>query len=220
MSEPIYKRKNGRYSSHNMIIDMIDRSGVALDLGSSGGILTDDLLLKGVSSVCVDICDPKFASASCKAYHQFDLEKEVKIHFDEKFDVVIMADVIEHLRNPEILIKSAKENLKTGGEIIISTPNIAIWVYRFSLLFGEFNYTEKGILDKTHVKLYTLKTIRNLVIECGLEVQEIKFTSIPFELIIKNRFALSIIEPIYAFFVKLLPAIFSYQIILRTRISQ
>ena len=80
--------------------------------------------------------------------------------------------LLEHLRNGEELLTKCKAALKPGGFVCLSVPNIAHWSIRWSLLFGKFNYTPSGALDKTHVHFYTLDNLRAVAEDCGYEIIE------------------------------------------------
>ena len=82
-----------------------------------------------------------------------------------EFDYVVIADVIEHLRHRQQLLRGARRFLVEGGRLIISTPNIALWFYRLSLLVGRFEYGPRGILDETHVHFFTRATFRREVVK-------------------------------------------------------
>lgn len=98
-----------------------------------------------------------------------DLEMEniTDVVCGKKFDIVLLADVLEHLRNPIDILKQCQEILLPEGRIIVSIPNIANWSVRFSLLCGQFEYSDTGILDRTHIKFYTLKTAKELLHKSG-----------------------------------------------------
>lgn len=90
-------------------------------------------------------------------------EKLKKIFSKESFDFILCADILEHLRNPDKVLKECKQLLNTDGKIIISMPNVANWSVRLNLLFGKFEYSNAGLLDTTHVHFYTLKTLKELI---------------------------------------------------------
>jgi 2-polyprenyl-3-methyl-5-hydroxy-6-metoxy-1,4-benzoquinol methylase len=83
--------------------------------------------------------------------------------FDQKFDVIVYADVLEHLLYPEEVLRHFNEYLVPGGKVIVSVPNVALWRVRLNLLLGRFDYTDYGVLDRTHVHLYTFKSARELM---------------------------------------------------------
>ncbi len=81
---------------------------------------------------------------------------------DEKFDVVLFSDVLEHLVNPSKVLVSVRSILAPGGVVCASIPNIAHGSVRLSLLQGEFRYREKGLLDGTHLRFFTRAGIEEL----------------------------------------------------------
>ena len=108
-----------------------------------------------------------------------DIDQGMILPADVRFDVAIFGDVLEHVRRPDALLASARDRLKPGGRIIASVGNVALWYYRLSLLFGRFDYRPRGILDETHVKLYTLDTFKALLESAGLRVTALDVTPIP-----------------------------------------
>lgn len=109
----------------------------------------------------------------------FDLEKNDlnNVLKNNKFDVVILADILEHLRNPEKVLAELEEVLSGDGMIIISIPNIANWSVRLKLLFGKFDYASHGLLDRTHLKFYTLKNAKSLITNNGYIINEIFYST-------------------------------------------
>lgn len=97
--------------------------------------------------------------------------KEIK---DKKFDVILATSIIEHLVNPSRFIDIAKNFLKKEGIVIVSVPNIVHWSMRLSLLRGQFDYSEYGILDQTHLHFFTLKSIKSYFENNGFKIIKIK----------------------------------------------
>jgi methionine biosynthesis protein MetW len=92
----------------------------------------------------------------------------------KKFDVILATSLIEHLANPDGAIKTMKKLLNPGGKIIITTPNIAHWTTRIQLLTGNFDYTDYGIMDKTHLHFFTIKTFKKLFEKNQLKIDKLK----------------------------------------------
>ena len=220
--EYVYSYKRSTYSSHQVILSLIDKPGLALDLGGGNELLTATLKEKRVNSIGVDIEDPAKVTAPFLKYYQVDLNNYEKLNFKREFDYIILADVLEHLQSPIDLLRHISQFLKPEGKIIISLPNIAIWFYRISLLMGRFNYGEKGILDKGHLRFYTLNTARQLINRSGYILSLTKPTSLPFEVIFesigKSRL-LRLVDKIYYGLAKIWPRMFSYQFIFSAKIS-
>ncbi|MFZ2957707.1 MAG: class I SAM-dependent methyltransferase [Candidatus Ozemobacteraceae bacterium] len=114
------------------------------------------------------------------AYRQiqkFDLNKLEENNFDnyhEYFTCIAFIDVLEHLMEPDVVLKKFKTFLKKDGFFIISIPNIGHCSIKAKLLLNDFTYTEMGILDKTHVRFFTYKSIVSLFSSLALEIEESK----------------------------------------------
>jgi 2-polyprenyl-3-methyl-5-hydroxy-6-metoxy-1,4-benzoquinol methylase len=216
----VYTFKDFEGSSHRILIDLITRfaprGGTLIDLGAAGGELGaavrehfDRTIGFEYNADCIADLREHFDCAVVS-----DLEK-VK-HLPEA-DAIVAADVIEHLRDAPTLLRLIREALPREGRAFISVPNIANITVRMGLLFGIFEYRERGILDNTHLRFYTLRTIRREVEAAGFRVLAIRGSSVPLRLII-GRFTP---EPILRFGEKILMMItrtwrslFAYQIIL------
>ena len=133
----------------------------------------------------------------------------------KRFDRVLLLDVLEHLHRPEVILQQCHETLRPEGRLIVSVPNIANITIRLMLLLGKFDYTERGILDKTHLRFFTRKTARRLLQENGYQVQEEKEALMPIELVFglsAQNILMRIGNRVLAFCTWLLPGLFGYQI--------
>jgi methionine biosynthesis protein MetW len=88
------------------------------------------------------------------------------------FDTVLFLDVLEHVSDPVELLSHARECLQPDGAVIISVPNVAHWTVRLKLLAGRFDYKPTGIMDATHLRWFTMNTIREVVVAAGFKVIE------------------------------------------------
>ncbi|MEF9991454.1 MAG: methyltransferase domain-containing protein [Romboutsia sp.] len=93
---------------------------------------------------------------------QADIESEDVSFEENKFDLIVLLDVLEHLRDPWAVLKKLKKSLKEDGQIIISLPNIMHISIINNLIQGRWDYKESGILDATHLRFFTLKSITEL----------------------------------------------------------
>jgi len=100
----------------------------------------------------------------------------------EPFDAVVCADVLEHLESPERMLAKIRGWLRADGILLASIPNIANVSIRLALLFGHFRYTDRGILDRSHLSFYTLSSARRLLEESGFRVAAAEPTAMPYEL--------------------------------------
>ena len=88
---------------------------------------------------------------------------------DRRFDVIIFADVLEHLAWPIGVLKSYVSRLKPGGTVIVSLPNVGLWSVRLGLMFGRFQYDDTGVLDRTHLRFFTRRSAVHMLRGAGLE---------------------------------------------------
>lgn len=94
---------------------------------------------------------------------------------EDYFDVIILNDVIEHLIYPEEDLKKLKPKLNKGGILVSSIPNVRYSKNIFNLIFKrDWKYTASGILDNTHFRFFTKKSIQRMFKECGFTIQTIK----------------------------------------------
>ena len=96
--------------------------------------------------------------------HQVDLERE-KID-GRGFDVVVFADVLEHLRDPGSVLKSARGAQRT----IVSLPNIGNWTARRQIVAGRFPLDDFGLFDRTHLRFFTRSSAEDLLLTSGWTV--------------------------------------------------
>ena len=88
----------------------------------------------------------------------------------EQFDAIIFADVLEHLVWPVGVLEHYLQWLAPGGSVIVSLPNVGLWSVRFAHLFGQWNYDETGVLDRTHLRFFTRRTGRWLLEQANLQI--------------------------------------------------
>lgn len=97
------------------------------------------------------------------------------------FDVIIFADVLEHLADPWQVLRNMGGVLLPDGCILVSLPNVAHWTVRLSLLAGRFEYTDGFLLDRTHLRFFTLATARRLFVDSGygIEGMQVRWAPLP-----------------------------------------
>ena len=217
-----YTLKYSSTGSHMQIVDAIRPNTLVLDLGCSQGLLARPLLEKSVKVTGVDMQPASEVTSELSEYFQRDLEEPCELPLGRVFDYVVVADVVEHVKNRTQLIRSARRYLKEGGRLIISTGNIALWFYRLSLVVGRFEYGPRGILDRTHVHLYTRDTFRREVERAGFHVLEERCTSLPFEVVFESTGRsvwVQRIARVYHLMARMWPELFAYQFILEAEIE-
>jgi len=217
-----YTLKSSPTGSHMQIVGAIAPGSRVLDLGCSQGLLAGPLRARGVRVTGVDVRPPGRLAAELEGYFQRDLERPLEIPTGRVFDYVVCSDVIEHLRNRRELLRSVRRYLKPEGRLLISTPNIALWFYRLSLLVGRFEYGPRGVLDETHLHLYTRSTFRREVENAGFRVVRGRVTALPFEVVFESTGRSRLVRAVtraYHALARLWPALFAYQLLLEAEIT-
>jgi predicted TPR repeat methyltransferase len=217
----VYTFKDFEGSSHRILIDLIGhyarKGGTLIDLGAAGGEL--GAAVRGQFSRTIGFEYNADCIADLREHFDAavisDLEK-VK-HLPNGVDAIVAADVIEHLRDAPKLLQLIRGALATNGKLFLSVPNIANITVRLGLLFGVFEYRDRGILDNTHLRFYTLRTIRREIEAAGFRVLATRGSSVPLRLII-GRFTpepiLRVGEKVLSIITRVWRSLFAYQIIL------
>ncbi len=163
---------------HHIELSMVPKNSLVLDVGCHTGIFAEALKLRNNATVIgIDTDDSALEIALPRMHAVINMNIEVS-GWDEElrskgytdFDAIIFGDVLEHTRNPELILNIAQKLLKQDGRIIVSIPNVAHWRVRFGLLFGNFQYADFGILDRTHLRFFTSKSGKQMLEECGYKV--------------------------------------------------
>jgi predicted TPR repeat methyltransferase len=216
----VYTFKDFEGSSHRILIELIrrhsKRGGRLLDLGAAGGHL-GAALRDGFEETfgfeynvdCAGELQGRFDHVVIA-----DLERVPEL--PSNIDAIVLADVLEHLRNPRRVLDLVRDSLKDGGHAYISVPNIANITIRIGLLFGIFEYRDRGILDDTHLRFYTMRTFRREVENAGFRIVAVRGSSVPVRLIIGRftpEFLLRALERMLTWITRLWRGLFAYQIV-------
>lgn len=129
-----------------------------------------------VYGVEIDSKMAKVAATSCENILVGDLDEPMtwdKIQSVSPFDVVFASAVIEHLKNPWVVLQSIKQVLKPNGILIITTSNIAHWRMRLNLLWGRWQYQGYGTLDTTHLRFFTYSSFQQAISQTGFTIEHI-----------------------------------------------
>ena len=206
-----FNAKNLKYSkgikpggTSSVIVGACPKGTDVLDVGCASGYLGADLRSRGCRVWGVDADRFALENVVRGAYEEtleLDLNLLSESPFTPRlFDVVIVADVLEHLIDPVQVLQTLLTSLKPDGLVIVSLPNVANFSIRIPLLFGRFDYTEVGILDRTHLHLYTYKSAAHLVRDSGLEIVNTLAGSDRFGLLLnKSERVRSALAPLLAF---------------------
>ena len=179
------------------LFQFIEPNSTVLDIGCSSGNLGKALKkAKSIKVVGLDIeeSDVLLAKKNLDEAHLLNIETDDISHLG-MFDIVVFADVIEHLLNPIHALEKVKSVLKPGGKIVFSIPNMANVTIRLELLKGKFAYKDFGLLDRTHLHFYDKQEVERVFTEAGFAIKEYDCTvrNIPDD-ILKKELALIGIE--------------------------
>lgn len=178
------------YSSHSLILARLGPSGGRrlLDVGTAQGELASILSKQGflVTGIERDADLAAHARQACSAVVEADLDKSIP-EFDDPFDVIVYADVLEHLKEPLSVFRALNTYLAPEGQVVVSVPNVAHLAVRLMLLFGYFEYMDRGILDRTHLRFFTLQSFRRFMAHGGMRVEELLTTPVPLSLLVERR---------------------------------
>jgi 2-polyprenyl-3-methyl-5-hydroxy-6-metoxy-1,4-benzoquinol methylase len=171
-----YHRNTRRYGTHEVLLRNVPAGSAVLDVGCATGYLGEALAARRCrtwgldqDAGAVSLAEPWYEEVKA-----IDLEECDELPWPAQFfDVVLAADVLEHLRDPQAALRLLRRSIRPGGLLIVSLPNVAHLSVRLPLLLGRFDYRSTGILDETHVRLYTFKTAHELVDSCGFEVERL-----------------------------------------------
>lgn len=161
--------------SHNKILARIKENSIVLEFGPASGAMTKVLTqeMNCVVSIvekdkeCFQEVMEFVEDGICEDIENFTWTKKFKKNY---FDYIILADVLEHLKEPEKVLVTSKQFLKQGGSVLISVPNIAHNTILLNLFENRFIYQNTGILDYSHIRHFTYTEILNLCKEVGLSL--------------------------------------------------
>lgn len=217
----MYQLKHFKYSSHYWILRAVaekNRPLRILDVGTADGYL--GALLKASGHSVVGVEKDETLAARARAYYErldiCDIEG-FDFPYGREFDVILFADVLEHLRDPVGVLNRSMSVLKPAGEVLVSLPNIAHFTVRIALLLGRFNYANRGILDRTHLRFFTLRTARKLLLDCSLRCVSIVSTPAPIQMVLPftDHRAFAFVHEVHYGFIRIWKGLLAYQFVLR-----
>lgn len=219
-----------------------------LDVGAGGGALGEALCALGYYVCAVESNEVAASVARYKVDQVIvsdlhDLEYINAILKDKKFQYIIFADVLEHVFDPLAVLRMYLPLLADDGQIVVSLPNAVNWLNRLLILFGRFDYTMTGVMDRTHMRFFTHRSAKKMLEASGCVVKNADST--PFIIraflpLIKKilggnkknvdakrivtspyyQFYLNYIYPIECRVTKLMPSLLAFQMILVARKRQ
>jgi glycosyltransferase involved in cell wall biosynthesis len=216
-----YDLKESPDSSHGRIAALLAsrHPSKLLDLGCSGGLLAEQIRGFGHHVTGVDVVEVPGVRERVDDFVLADLDAGIPPEASGEFDTVLAADVLEHVRRPEQLLRDAKRVLRSGGTLIVCVPNIGHWYPRFRTLLGRFDYDQRGILDRTHLRFFTRRSITKLLEREGFRVQRVEPVGLPLDALGVASTGGRIVRMLDHLLLAIWPTLFGYQFIVEAQPS-
>jgi glycosyltransferase involved in cell wall biosynthesis len=178
-----YEEKGDEGSSHGEVLRRLrDRPpSRVLDLGCGPGAVAAQLRAQGHEVTGVDLEEAPGVRERVDVFVKADLDEGLPPDVGGDYDVVLAADVFEHLREPDRLLRELRSCLAAGGVVVASVPNFAHWYPRARVAAGRFDYDRRGILDRTHLRFFTRRSFERLARDAGYDVVRVDATGLPFD---------------------------------------
>jgi 2-polyprenyl-3-methyl-5-hydroxy-6-metoxy-1,4-benzoquinol methylase len=218
-----YVLKPDPHSSHSVILAWLGegRGRRILDVGAADGIVSHRLTERGWRVTGIE-GDPALAQAGavhCERMITANLNHEIP-EAEGPFDAILYGDVLEHLIDPLRVLVELNHSLAPEGFVIISVPNIAHLYIRLLLLLGRFDYIDRGILDDTHLRFFTARSLKALIADAGLTIERFSATPAPLYQVLPERWHkrwVAATHAINAAIARSLPRLLGYQLIVQVR---
>ncbi|NMC61966.1 MAG: class I SAM-dependent methyltransferase [SAR324 cluster bacterium] len=212
-----YKFKPFLGSSHHWAlrkISLLPKSIAVLDVGAGSGAIGAALKQMGFSKLAATEIDLAALEFIKPIYER--VSPSLELYKDDKFDLIIVLDVLEHLVQPQKEYQLLANLLSPGGHMLISVPNTAHWMVRIQLLFGFLEYTERGLLDRTHLQFFTRKRLKELIKSSqSMELVELDSSIDPIELLLPewiwDNKVFKVFSRLRLMIARLAPGLFAYQ---------
>ncbi len=217
--EQTYDVKLGFPSSHTMAIEAAKVGGHVLDVGCGQGYIGAELVKKGCRVTGMDRYVPAQSSApGSMNFISWDLDRrEFPVNVSQ-YDQIFLLDIIEHLKAPEDFMDELRFATECKRpEIVLTTANIGFLATRAMLLLGQFNYGKKGILDATHTRLFTFRSIHELFRQSGYRITEMRGVPAPFPKALGHNALSRFLLRLNSALIRVSRGLFAYQIFVRAQ---
>jgi glycosyltransferase involved in cell wall biosynthesis len=207
-----YSAKLDYASSHTFALDAVPPNSRVLDLGAGPGPLAEQLVEKGCTLTLVDQASSQGAPPGTTVLVRNLNVEPLDVALGDT-DVILLLDVIEHLHDPERFLATLRRQFDYRARMmILTTPNIAFFIQRLMLLFGQFNYGKSGILDRTHTRLFTFRSFEQLLRDAGLRIRRIRGVPAPFPKALGDNVLARALLAINQGLIAISRSLFAYQI--------
>ena len=181
-----YQLKPSSYSSHSLLLASLPAEGAGrrvLDVGCAGGYLSEILAVRGYRVTGIDSPGARHAGfPESVELVEADLDLGLPPGLSlppGRFDFIICADVLEHLRQPAGMLRDLRELLATGGRLAASLPNSGHAYFRLNVMLGRFPAHDRGLFDRTHLHYFTWRGWVDLFASAGFRIETVKCSGVP-----------------------------------------
>jgi glycosyltransferase involved in cell wall biosynthesis len=192
-----------------------------LDLGCSDGSFGAALVAQGHTVVGIDVVKHDGVGERLNGFVEADLNNGVPVEVGSGFDVIVAADVVEHVVDPVRLLSEVRDRLSPRGVVLVSVPNFAHWYPRIRVGLGKFDYDRRGILDGGHLRFFTRQSFQRTAARAGLDVTRSTAVGLPFEVVERTgpapRRATRIASTVDRTAVAAWPSMFAFQYLFELR---
>lgn len=176
-----YNVELGSDSGPARVVRMVGEYMKVLEIGAGPGSITKQLTAVSncrVTALDIDAESVKKILPFCERAYQADLNDVTwprVLGADNKFDVLVAADVLEHVYAPLTVLNAMKKLLDERGYLVVSLPHVAHSVIHACLFNEDFDYNDVGLLDRTHIRFFGIKNIQKLFEDAGLKIVHAEF---------------------------------------------
>jgi SAM-dependent methyltransferase len=215
-----YGLKRDDNSSHALILRWLEQIPPSrlLDLGCSSGLLSEAARRQGHAVTSVDVVELPGIADRVDRFIQADLDAGLPpdVVAEGPFEVVLAADVLEHVRRPRELLNDIRQVLIPRGTLIASVPNFGHWYARSRVALGIFDYDQRGVLDAGHVRFYMRRGFLRRLSDAGFDVVRCAPSGLPVEVLTHSeRLTVRLIRQLDATAVAVWPTLFGYQFVVQ-----
>lgn len=167
------------YHGHRMLVDTVlahtQPGDAVFEGGVSSGYLARELAREGrrIDGAEIDPDAARLAQEVCDTVVVGDLQTVSLDVLRDRYDALLFGDTLEHLPDPGELLGRLRARLRPGGVLVVSIPNVANWTMRLGLFFGRWEYKDRGLLDRTHLRFFTKRTAVRLLEDAGYRVESV-----------------------------------------------
>ena len=219
-----YQSKLFPGSSHSWALKRLAEfspSSRVLDIGPGNGVIGNALRENAFEQLYAVEIDAAARQNLKPIYQRIEASIEPYEREAAQFDIVLMLDVLEHMPDPFDFLARVRKLMPLGACALISVPNIAHWSMRLSLLFGFFEYTNRGLLDRTHLQFFNRRRFEKLLASSGFCAQLRGASIEPLELLLPAALTqnsiFSATSQLRAQIAGCLPGLMAYQLMGLTR---